>query len=73
MTPPPGAQERAAQAVRAILDELAMAGFKWEVVCPTPGEHDFSGWRDDPDGRGGSVVCVHCGLRAMDADLLWLP
>lgn len=26
----PGAQERAAQAVRAILDELAMAGFKWE-------------------------------------------
>ena len=42
-------------------------------VCPTLDEHDFSGWRDDPDGRGGSVICVRCGLRAMDADLLRLP
>ena len=28
-------------------------------------EHDFQGWRDHPDGRGGEQVCAKCGIGAM--------
>lgn len=35
--------------------------------------HDFQGWLDDPDGRGGSKVCLHCNLAARDHDLLCSP
>ena len=32
-------------------------------------EHDFQGWRDFPDGRGGETVCVKCGVGAMAATM----
>ena len=28
-------------------------------------EHDFQGWREHSDGRGGEQVCSKCGLGAM--------
>lgn len=31
------------------------------VTC----EHDFQGWRDHADGRGGEQVCTKCGIGAM--------
>lgn len=34
--------------------------------CPDgPCEHDFQGWREFEDGRGGEQVCSRCGLGAM--------
>ena len=32
---------------------------------PAPCQHDFQGWREFEDGRGGETVCKHCGLGAM--------
>ncbi|HQF32014.1 MAG TPA: hypothetical protein PLJ34_11275 [Hyphomicrobiales bacterium] len=34
-----------------------------------PCEHDFSGWRDFDDGRGGEKVCSRCGMGAMSHTL----
>ncbi|UIJ43753.1 hypothetical protein LZK98_11690 [Sphingomonas cannabina] len=34
---------------------------KRKVEC----EHDFQGWREFDDGRGGERVCTKCGLGAM--------
>lgn len=35
-------------------------------ACPDgPCEHEFSGWRDFEDGRGGERTCVKCGMGAM--------
>jgi hypothetical protein len=28
-------------------------------------DHDFQGWRDHADGRGGEQVCTKCGMGAM--------
>ena len=28
-------------------------------------DHDFQGWREFDDGRGGERVCVKCGMGAM--------
>lgn len=28
--------------------------------------HDFVGWREFADGRGGERVCRHCGMGAME-------
>ena len=28
-------------------------------------DHDFQGWREFADGRGGERVCAKCGLGAM--------
>lgn len=33
-------------------------------VTPTC-EHDFQGWREFDDGRGGETVCTKCGMGAM--------
>lgn len=30
-----------------------------------PCEHDFQGWREFEDGRGGEQVCTRCGTGAM--------
>lgn len=30
-----------------------------------PCEHDFQGWREFEDGRGGEQVCKRCGCGAM--------
>ena len=32
-------------------------------------EHDFKGWRDFDDGRGGEQVCSKCGTGAMSDSL----
>lgn len=32
-------------------------------------EHDFDGWREFEDGRGGEQVCKRCGLGAMSHSL----
>lgn len=34
-----------------------------------PCEHDFNGWREFDDGRGGETVCQRCGLGAMGHSL----
>lgn len=28
-------------------------------------DHDFKGWREFDDGRGGETVCTKCGVGAM--------
>lgn len=28
-------------------------------------KHDFQGWREFTDGRGGEAVCTKCGMGAM--------
>ncbi|QTH19747.1 hypothetical protein HRJ34_15365 [Rhizorhabdus wittichii] len=28
-------------------------------------QHDFQGWREFSDGRGGERVCTKCGMGAM--------
>lgn len=38
------------------------------IVCGTQckdDEHDFKGWREFVDGRGGETVCTKCGMGAM--------
>jgi hypothetical protein len=34
--------------------------------CIDGGEHDFKGWIEFDDGRGGTTVCSKCGLTAFD-------
>jgi hypothetical protein len=34
-----------------------------------PCEHDWRGWREFDDGRGGEQVCSRCGLGAMSHSL----
>lgn len=36
-------------------------------------KHDFKGWRDFPDGRGGEQVCANCGMGAMQHSLRYGP
>ena len=41
----------------------------WRKGCanlPPPCEHEFGGWRDFDDGRGGEQFCQKCGLGAMN-------
>jgi hypothetical protein len=33
-------------------------------------DHDFKGWREFEDGRGGEQVCSKCGMGAMSFSLL---
>ena len=33
--------------------------------APPPCDHDFQGYREFEDGRGGEQVCTKCGLGAM--------
>lgn len=42
---------------------LAMCGAK--PLC----EHEFAGWREFEDGRGGERFCQKCGLGAMARSL----
>ena len=43
-------------------------------ACPDgPCEHEFSGWREFEDGRGGEPVCRLCGMGAMAHDLRCAP
>lgn len=32
---------------------------------PDACDHDFKGWREFDDGRGGEQVCTKCGIGAM--------
>jgi hypothetical protein len=32
---------------------------------PDACKHDFQGWREFEDGRGGEQVCTKCGIGAM--------
>lgn len=40
-------------------------------ISPHPDacEHDFQGWREFEDGRGGEQVCTKCGMGAMTYSL----
>ena len=43
-------------------------------ACPDgPCEHEFDGWREFEDGRGGEQVCRKCGMGAMGHSLRFLP
>lgn len=35
------------------------------AMCGTPCDHDFKGWREFADGRGGETVCGKCGIGAV--------
>ena len=39
------------------------------LVCVDGKKHEFAGWRDFEDGRGGETVCKHCGMGAMEHTL----
>jgi hypothetical protein len=39
------------------------------LICPGREAHEFTGWRDFEDGRGGEQVCTHCGVGAMEHTL----
>lgn len=36
-------------------------------ICPMRAacNHEFTGWRDFPDGNGGEQICAKCGMGAM--------
>jgi len=36
------------------------------LVCTDDKQHEFTGWREFEDGRGGETVCKHCGMGAME-------
>ena len=36
-------------------------------------KHDFQGWREFADGRGGERVCTKCGMGAMAHSMRYLP
>ena len=38
-----------------------------------PCEHDFQGWREFDEGRGGERVCSRCGMGAMSHSLRCAP
>ena len=58
-----------------ISDELDKAIERAKVfIHSTPKcEHDFQGWREFDDGRGGEQFCSKCGLGAMSHSLRYLP
>jgi hypothetical protein len=40
-------------------------GQTFAMCGPPKCDHDFKGWREFEDGRGGEQVCTKCGLGAM--------
>ena len=42
---------------------------KNEEFCADGADHDWQGWREFEDGRGGETVCARCGLGAMSHSL----
>ena len=44
-------------------------------ITPDPDacDHDFQGWREFADGRGGETVCSKCGMGAMAYSLRTAP
>lgn len=43
------------------------------AAMPPPCDHDFGGWRDFDDGRGGEQFCQKCGHGAMAWSMRMLP
>ena len=42
--------------------------------CPNgPCQHEFGGWREFDDGRGGEQICKHCGMGVMSHDMRFMP
>lgn len=39
------------------------------LICPGRDDHEFTGFREFPDGLGGETVCKHCGVGAMEHTL----
>lgn len=52
------------------LDEAWEKGIR---DLPPPCKHDFGGWREFEDGRGGEQFCQKCGLGAMAWSMRYLP
>lgn len=46
-------------------DQLKRAMFVHLSEKPEACDHDFQGWREFDDGRGGEQVCTKCGMGAM--------
>lgn len=42
-------------------------------ACEKGGLHEWGGWREFDDGRGGEQFCQKCGLGAMGHTLIWGP
>lgn len=43
--------------------------FFHKMESPDACAHDFQGWREFEDGRGGERVCTKCGMGAMTYSL----
>jgi hypothetical protein len=38
-----------------------------------PRSHDFQGWEEFDDGRGGTTVCTRCGISAFSHAMRYAP
>jgi hypothetical protein len=38
-----------------------------------PRSHDFQGWMEFDDGRGGTTVCTKCGISAFSHSMRYAP
>lgn len=72
--------EEAEKAIQAICDEwgwdhsqvsfhASSGGCYCDCANGGPCEHEFEGWREFDDGRGGERVCKKCGCGAMSHTL----
>jgi hypothetical protein len=44
-----------------------------EELCKDGKKHDFKGWIEIDEGRGGTTVCTKCGLTAIEHSLRYGP
>ena len=60
-------------------DELALFNWPPEQAKQTcepfddPRSHDFQGWVEFDEGRGGTTVCTRCGISAMSHAIRYAP
>jgi len=55
---------------KALFDKgLAFHVQRNEELCTNGNKHDWQGWREFDDGRGGETVCARCGMGAMSHSL----
>jgi len=38
-----------------------------------PRSHDFQGWKEFDDGRGGTSICTRCGISALSHAIRYAP
>jgi hypothetical protein len=43
------------------------------VPFDDPNAHDFQGWQEFDDGRGGTTVCTRCGISSFAHSMRYAP